>query len=294
MKTIVERCKVKAEHLEKIINAAVPSEHSSWLERHRLAAQCIRKGDRVDVLTKEMMEDVRLLAMNRAINAATEAQITELLKATKEPSSTTHPLPNDDSVAQYHSGSGDNVIGDKVMGNLNVVNGSGTAYFGAVTQYYGLDSDISATIAKAEDCLRDMFLTDPYEDMQALKRKKGGRAKGTCDWILKTEELTAWLRDEAQSTVRPTEIFWIHGNPGTGKSTMSMFLSEALSEGFSKTPTKTLAYFFCDSGYDTRKTATAIVRGLLLQLSPRRAISIKEKTRKNWFSLPRKPSLPVV
>ncbi|KAK4098108.1 hypothetical protein N658DRAFT_488640 [Parathielavia hyrcaniae] len=47
---------------------------------------------------------------------------------------------------------------------------------------------------------------------------------------------------------------------------MSMFLAEALSEAFSKTPNKTLAYFFYDVGYDTRKTATAIVHRLLLQL----------------------------
>ncbi|KAJ6439099.1 hypothetical protein O9K51_08506 [Purpureocillium lavendulum] len=38
---------------------------------------------------------------------------------------------------------------------------------------------------------------------------------------------------------------------GTVKSTMSMFLMEALSEDFAKVSSKTLAYFFCDSGYDT-------------------------------------------
>ncbi|KAJ6439154.1 DNA-directed RNA polymerase I subunit RPA1 [Purpureocillium lavendulum] len=53
------------------------------------------------------------------------------------------------------------------------------------------------------------------------------------------------------------------------KSTMSMFLVEALSEDFAKVSNKMLAYFFCDSGYDTRKTATAVVRGLLLKQHPR-------------------------
>ncbi|KAF6824006.1 ankyrin domain protein, partial [Colletotrichum plurivorum] len=119
---------------------------------------------------------------------------------------------------------------------------------------------------EARDCLRDLFLADPYEDMMALKRKKGGRAKDTCAWILGTDELTAWLANAPESTSPPTDVLWLHGNPGTGKSTMSMFLAEALSENFSKTPNKTLAYFFCDSGYDTRKTATSLVRGLLLQL----------------------------
>ncbi|KAF6795433.1 ankyrin domain protein, partial [Colletotrichum musicola] len=120
--------------------------------------------------------------------------------------------------------------------------------------------------ADARDCLRDLFLADPYEDMMALKRKKGGRAKDTCAWILGTDELTVWLANAPESTSPPTDVLWLHGNPGTGKSTMSMFLAEALSENFSKTPNKTLTYFFCDSGYDTRKTATSLVRGLLLQL----------------------------
>ncbi|KAF9786536.1 hypothetical protein IL306_000776, partial [Fusarium sp. DS 682] len=121
---------------------------------------------------------------------------------------------------------------------------------------------------EARDCLQALFLSDPFEDMKVMKRKKGRRATGTCDWILGTEVLTAWLDDKhgTTSSNSPTEILWLYGNPGTGKSTMSMFLAEELSRIFSSTTQKTLVYFFCDSGYDTRKTATAVVRGLLLQL----------------------------
>ncbi|KAH6970504.1 hypothetical protein BKA56DRAFT_678495 [Ilyonectria sp. MPI-CAGE-AT-0026] len=117
-------------------------------------------------------------------------------------------------------------------------------------------------------CLRGLFLTDPLEDKKALKRKKGDRARGTCEWIFGTEELTAWLG--CSQTDRPedqaTQVLWLHGNPGTGKSTMAIFLTEELSTAFSATDRKTLAYFFCDSGFDKRKTATSVVRGLLLQL----------------------------
>ncbi|KAK0706075.1 pfs domain-containing protein [Lasiosphaeria miniovina] len=120
---------------------------------------------------------------------------------------------------------------------------------------------------EARDCLRDLFLTDPFEDKNALKRK-GNRAAGTCEWILGTEELTAWLR--AGQTAEPesgtAHVLWLHGNPGTGKSTLAIFLTEELSKDFSATDGKTLAYFFCDSGFDRRKTATSVVRSLLLQL----------------------------
>ncbi|KAM0637760.1 hypothetical protein ACHAQF_008397 [Verticillium nonalfalfae] len=257
IKNVLEKCKVKAEHLEEIFNAVAP-EHPSRLERYRVVVRRLGKGNLVEVLTKEMMEDVRLLAVNRAIQAATESQIAELLKAIEELSSLEPSLLDEDSISQHHYGSGDNVWGDKIGGNQNIANGSGPAYFGAVTQQYDK--------SKVKECIRDLFLTDPYTDMQALKRKKGGRAKGTCDWILETHELTVWLGDAVELTSPPTDVLWLYGNPGTGKSTMSMFLAEALPEVFPKTPKKTLAYFFCDSGYDTRKTAAAVVRGLLLQL----------------------------
>ena len=118
------------------------------------------------------------------------------------------------------------------------------------------------------DCLRDLFLTDPFEDKNALKRKKGNPASGTCEWILGMEDLTAWLASGSSEDPQnqTNHVLWLYGNPGTGKSTMAIFLAEELSKTFSATDGKTLAYFFCDSDFDNRKTATSIVRGLLLQL----------------------------
>ncbi|CCF44110.1 hypothetical protein CH063_13615, partial [Colletotrichum higginsianum] len=120
----------------------------------------------------------------------------------------------------------------------------------------------------AAACLRDLFLTDPLDDRKALKRKKGQRARGTCEWIMGAEELTHWLGSGRTgcSEGPSTQVLWLHGNPGTGKSTTAIFLTEELSKAFTTTTQKTVAYFFCDSGFDTRRTATSVVRGLLLQL----------------------------
>ncbi|CCF40392.1 pfs domain-containing protein [Colletotrichum higginsianum] len=121
---------------------------------------------------------------------------------------------------------------------------------------------------EARACLRDLFVTDPLEDKKALKRKKGDRARGTCNWIMGAEELTTWLGPGPtnSSEGQASQVLWLHGNPGTGKSTMAIFLTEVLSEAFSATDGKTLAYFFCDSTFDKRNTATSVIRGLLLQL----------------------------
>ncbi|KAI1172200.1 hypothetical protein F4777DRAFT_582141 [Nemania sp. FL0916] len=123
-------------------------------------------------------------------------------------------------------------------------------------------------LPEAGPCLRDLYLTDPSEDKDSLKRRKGKRASGTCEWILGTEQLTTWLRPAQPAGVKSQtpQLLWLYGNPGTGKSTMAIFLAEELSQDFSKTSGKTVAYFFCDSGFDKRATATSVVRGLLLQL----------------------------
>ncbi|KAK0702945.1 hypothetical protein B0T26DRAFT_729366 [Lasiosphaeria miniovina] len=129
---------------------------------------------------------------------------------------------------------------------------------------------IGARTEKLNDCLRDLFVTNLLEDKNALKRKKGDRALRTCEWILRTEELTAWLGSgqTAGQESETTHVLWLHGNPETGKSTMAIYLTEELSTAFSKTNRKMLAYFFCDSGFATRKEATLVIRGLQPPESP--------------------------
>ncbi|KAJ0413038.1 hypothetical protein BJY00DRAFT_320196 [Aspergillus carlsbadensis] len=111
-----------------------------------------------------------------------------------------------------------------------------------------------------EECLRGLFLVDPEEDKNALKRRKGDRAPGTCEWILETQELQRWLNGDIDSN-----ILWLYGNPGTGKSTIAIALAEWLPNRMHSVFGK-LMYFFCDSTSEDRRTATAILRGLLYQL----------------------------
>jgi hypothetical protein len=116
------------------------------------------------------------------------------------------------------------------------------------------------------ECCRALFITDPEEDLLRLKRRKGGHVPGTCDWIMDTEQLNLWLGDSSQTDVRPS-IFWLHGNPGVGKSTITIAMTEILqSRSCFQSNEKTLAYFFCESSSDKHTSATSILRGLLHQL----------------------------
>ena len=125
---------------------------------------------------------------------------------------------------------------------------------------------------KEKECLQYLFLTDPTEDKNALKCRKGEYAPGTCEWILETEELQKWLRSTTNTECNEN-ILWLSGNPGTGKSTMAMAIAENLpNQSAFVCGDKTLAYFFCDSSSEDRRTATAILRGLPIpadQTTPR-------------------------
>ncbi|KAF7171152.1 hypothetical protein CNMCM5623_003581 [Aspergillus felis] len=121
--------------------------------------------------------------------------------------------------------------------------------------------------AEEKECLRDLFISDPTDDRKALERRKGHRAPGTCSWILETDELKNWLRIGENRGQKESNIFWLYGNPGTGKSTMAITLTEELpNQAEFLSGKKRLAYFFCDSGSEHQRTATSILRGLLYQL----------------------------
>ncbi|KAL4910451.1 hypothetical protein BDW74DRAFT_52028 [Aspergillus multicolor] len=126
-------------------------------------------------------------------------------------------------------------------------------------------------------CLASLFLSDPEEDKNALKRRRGDRAPDTCRWILDTNALQKWLGFDSgvpksslgfisgHTDVR-SNIFWLYGNPGTGKSTIVVTMAEELPKKPYFDNAKTLTYFFCDSSSANRRTAVSILRGLLYQL----------------------------
>jgi hypothetical protein len=121
--------------------------------------------------------------------------------------------------------------------------------------------------SEEEACLHALFLTDPVYDKDALKRRKGEHASGTCEWILETEELLTWLGEMEMDIQFHSNVFWLYGNPGTGKSVIALTIAEMLPKMnlFSKGQ-KMLAYFFCESSSEDRATAIGILRGLLYQL----------------------------
>lgn len=98
----------------------------------------------------------------------------------------------------------------------------------------------------------------------------------TYRWILSSmpdqcqqwDNLTAWL---SSSTVT-RRIYWIHGKPGSGKSTMMRFLDENIVTPDHMLPwtenrmVLSARFFFWNAGTKLQKSLTGLLRALLLQL----------------------------
>jgi hypothetical protein len=115
--------------------------------------------------------------------------------------------------------------------------------------------------------MQRLFVGNASDDKNALKRRKGSRAPGTCDWILETEMLQGWLNQTCAEKYEHSGIFWLYGYPGTGKSTMAITIIEELPKHSSfLDEERSLVYFLCDSGSEDRRTATGLLRSVIYQL----------------------------
>ena len=118
-------------------------------------------------------------------------------------------------------------------------------------------------------CLQSLFLSNPQDDLAAIRSAKGDRVDGTCEWILTQDRYTSWLNEDSP------QLLWLSGGPGIGKTMISSFLVEELADLTEHSSQMTLAYYFCDDKDEKRRTATAILRGLLLQLLRQRPTHFK-------------------
>lgn len=114
-----------------------------------------------------------------------------------------------------------------------------------------------------QDCLTALFLTNPRDDRQGLTNEKGSRVDGTCEWIKTNRLYESWLRSRSQ-------LLWIFGGPGKGKTMLSIFLAEELERSAKKSQDTLFVQYFCDNNDEKRNTAVAIVRGLISQLLSQR------------------------
>ncbi|KAF3797330.1 hypothetical protein GCG54_00009301 [Colletotrichum gloeosporioides] len=142
------------------------------------------------------------------------------------------------------------------IGNVNIGPGA-TGIVGV--NYFGSDNDNPEI--KLKGCIEAFYVTDPKVDRDELINIKGEVTDGTCHWIRDDEMYNAWLNNEY------SQLLWISGSPGQGKTMLSIFLTDEL-ESLADDSTHVL-FHFCSHRNEEKSTATAILRTLLHQIFKR-------------------------
>jgi NACHT domain len=105
-----------------------------------------------------------------------------------------------------------------------------------------------------------LYSTNPRDDLAALRRRLGERVGGTCEWILHRPEFREWLTSHSKAMLR------LVGEPGIGKSMRSSFLVARLEKDCLESENAIFVYYFFDNKVESRRTASMLLRTLLLQL----------------------------
>jgi hypothetical protein len=146
----------------------------------------------------------------------------------------------------------------------------------------------------SHQCLRDLRVTDPREDRARIEGDKDRLLRDCYAWILDDASFQRWrTQDESR-------LLWIKGDPGKGKTMMTMGVIAELSRRdkvkppprtmskmlaklklSSKPVTKStlrpqlLTYFFCQSTRPELNNAVSVLRGLIYLLVAQRKDTIR-------------------
>ena len=138
VKHIVEACEEKAKKLEELFHKAIPPDGASDLKRYYKAVKAWGKGSEVENLMNGILEDVQLLACERGMKTATNAQQEQIIKAIAEVSAVSPSVPVNEfqesgfTNTNYGSGTQYNAQGENIaQGSARQYNsGGGTMNFG--------------------------------------------------------------------------------------------------------------------------------------------------------------------
>jgi tetratricopeptide (TPR) repeat protein len=89
------------------------------------------------------------------------------------------------------------------------------------------------------------------------------RAEGTLLWLLHLEEFVKWRTSYAEGTDQESQMLWLTGPPGVGKSIIAAFVTQVLKAQY---PEALVLYFFCVAGNSQLDTLVKLTRTLAAQL----------------------------
>jgi hypothetical protein len=157
---------------------------------------------------------------------------------------------------------------------------SGNQAHGESTNFYGnihgdvhfLEKPREAGEPSSQQCLRDLRVTDPREDRARIEGDKDRLLRECYAWILDDTSFQRWrTQDEAR-------LLWIKGDPGKGKTMMTMGVIDELSQPrlpheavpeapmLSDDSTPLVSFFFCQNTVPALNNAVSVLQGLIYML----------------------------
>ncbi|KAH6865385.1 NACHT domain-containing protein [Alternaria rosae] len=121
--------------------------------------------------------------------------------------------------------------------------------------------------AADNQCLQNLFLTNPSDDRERLEYLKGGLLDGSFRWILDNAAYQQWCDDPE------VRLLWIEGAPGQGKTMLMCGIIGVL--GRTVLAVDLLSYFFCQTSEPHNNNANAVLRGLIHYLVGQRLSLIR-------------------
>ena len=136
VRTVVETCEKKVKRLNELFSKAIPENGALNLKRYYRAVKTYGKGNEVESLMKDILEDVQLLTSEHDMKIWTNTQQEEIVKAIATMSAVEPSVPGDlfqeTGVTNSGSGTQNNAWGENIaQGDARQYNsGGGTMTFG--------------------------------------------------------------------------------------------------------------------------------------------------------------------
>ncbi|KAG6358239.1 hypothetical protein INS49_014123 [Diaporthe citri] len=197
-----------------------------------------------------------------------------------------HKRPNDTALHEFRPRQSQSpaqlsVSRAEASGSSRMLNGtvSGHVYHGNVTNYYsshGTPGDTDPndpntyhnfanvlSDSEKEELLKRLYF--PQLDARLTNLRRPGRR--TCEWLLGREDYQEWMDMDSDHLQAQDGLFWIRGNPGTGKSITMKFLFQEMQRRLQSSHTElVLSFFFNARGSDLEKSTLGLYRSLLFSL----------------------------
>ncbi|KAF4333898.1 vegetatible incompatibility het-E-1 [Fusarium beomiforme] len=110
---------------------------------------------------------------------------------------------------------------------------------------------------KDDNCLKDLYITNPRHVKESLLSAKGGLVHESFYWVTQHPKYREWQENNTR------RLLWIRGDAGKGKSMLLCGIIEELEQS----APETVFYFFCQASEPKLRSATNVLRGLIWSLA---------------------------